>query len=221
MKKAVLKLNNVSLKPQQVHKLRGFVGNLFKNHDLIHNHNQETGRVIYRYPLVQFKLIDRVPSILCVTEKAVTVFHDLFMKLDTVTIDGMEIPIFEKDLKLEDVAFGYSDETFVYEFQSPWIGLNQKNHNKYENTPDETARKKLLKRILIGNILSMSKHLDYRLAPGQTIHADLTVKPGTVKLKGKSMIGFKGVIKINFIIPDYLGLGKSVSRGFGTVKKLL
>ncbi|MGD9899695.1 MAG: CRISPR-associated endonuclease Cas6 [Calditrichaceae bacterium] len=221
MKKAVLKLNNVSLKPEQVHKLRGFVGNLFKDHDLIHNHNQETGKVIYRYPLVQFKLIDRVPSILCVTEKAVTVFHDLFMKLDTVTIDGMEIPIFEKDLKLEDVAFGYSDETFVYEFQSPWIGLNQKNYAEYENTPDETARKDLLKRILTGNILSMSKFLDDRLAPGQTIRTDLTVKPGAVKLKGKSMIGFKGVIKTNFIIPDYLGLGKSVSRGFGVVRRII
>ncbi len=221
MKKAILKLNNVSLKPQQVHKLRGYVGNLFKDQDLIHNHNQETGKVIYRYPLVQFKLIDRVPSIVCITEKAISVFHDLFMRLDAITIDDTEIPIFEKDLKLEDVAFGYSEETFVYEFLSPWIGLNQDNHTKYENTSDDAGRKDLLKRILTGNVLSMSKFLDYRLAPGQTIRTDLTVKPGTVKLKGKSMIGFKGVIKTNFIIPDYLGLGKSVSRGFGVVRRII
>lgn len=221
MKKATLKLSNIFLKPQQVHKLRGFVGNLFKNHDLIHNHDPETGKVIYRYPLVQFKLIDRVPSIVCITEEAVSVFHDLFMKLDAVTIDGMDIPILEKDLKVEEVDFGYSDETFVYEFQSPWIGLNQKNYAEYENTPDKAGRKDLLRRILTGNILSMSKYLDYRIEPSQIIRTDLTIKPGPVQLKGKSMIGFKGVIKTNFMIPDYLGLGKSVSRGFGVVNKLL
>ena len=221
MKKAILKLSNIPLKPHQIHKLRGFVGNLFKEHDLIHNHDLESGKVIYRYPLIQFKLIDRTPSILCITEKAVAVFHDLFMKLDAVSIDGIDIPVFEKDLKVEEVEFGYSDETFVYEFQSPWIGLNQKNYAKYENTPDKAGRKDLLKRILTGNILSMSKFLDYRLTPDQTIRTDLKVKPGPVKLKGKSLLGFRGVIKTNFMIPDHLGLGKSVSRGFGVVKKLL
>ena len=32
-------------------------------------------------------------------------------------------------------------------------------------------------------------------------------------------VGFVGKFKVNFKIPDYLGLGKSVSRGFGTIKK--
>ncbi len=221
MKKATLTLSNVHLKPHQIHKFRGFVGNLFKDHDLIHNHDLKSGKVIYRYPLIQFKLIDNTPAIVAVTDKAVAVFSDLFMKLDTITIDDLEIPIFEKDLKVEDVDFGYSDETFVYEFQSPWLGLNQKNYSIYEDTADDTERKDLLRRILTGNILSMSKSLDYRLDPAQILRTDLTVKPGTVQLKGKSMLGFRGVMKTNFLIPDYLGLGKSVSRGFGTVRRMI
>ncbi|GAB6094234.1 CRISPR-associated endonuclease Cas6 [Desulfatiferula olefinivorans] len=221
MKKAILKLSNVNLKPQQIHKLRGYVGNLFKNHDLIHNHDNETGKVIYRYPLVQFKVIDRAPSIVCITEKAVAVFHDLFMNLDAISIDGTIIPVFEKDLKIEDVPFGYSNEAFVYEFQSPWIGLNQKNYLSYEDAKDDGERKTLLKRILTGNLLSMSKSLEYRLAPEQTIHTDLTVKSGPVQLKGKTLLGFRGVIKTNFMIPDHLGLGKSVSRGFGVVRRII
>ena len=42
----------------------------------------------------------------------------------------------------------------------------------------------------------------------------------TVTLKGQKMLGFTGTFKTNFIIPDHLGLGKSVSRGFGVVKKV-
>jgi len=33
------------------------------------------------------------------------------------------------------------------------------------------------------------------------------------------MIGFKGNFMVNFEIPDYWGIGKSVSRGFGTLVK--
>ena len=34
------------------------------------------------------------------------------------------------------------------------------------------------------------------------------------------MIGFKGYFYVNFEIPNDLGIGKSISRGFGTVKKV-
>lgn len=34
------------------------------------------------------------------------------------------------------------------------------------------------------------------------------------------MLGFLGRFSVNFDIPDYWGIGKSVRRGFGTVKKI-
>ena len=42
-----------------------------------------------------------------------------------------------------------------------------------------------------------------------------------VFLKGNPMLGFLGTFAVNFEIPDYWGIGKSVSRGFGTVKKII
>lgn len=39
-------------------------------------------------------------------------------------------------------------------------------------------------------------------------------------LKGTPMMGFIGKFSVNFDIPDYWGIGKSVSRGFGTVKRV-
>jgi hypothetical protein len=32
--------------------------------------------------------------------------------------------------------------------------------------------------------------------------------------------GFLGTFSVNFSTPDYWGIGKSVSRGFGTVKRV-
>ena len=221
MKKATLLLSNITLKPHQIHKFRGFMGNLFYDYDLIHNHDLDTGKVIYRYPLIQFKLIDNTLAIIAVTEKAVQIFTEIFMKLDTVSIDGLDIPVHEKDLKIENAAFGFSNETFMYGFQSPWLGLNQTNHKAYEKMTSTNEKQDLLKRILTGNILSMSKSLDYMLERDQQIKTDLNVKTKTVNLKGKPMIGFAGVFKTNFIIPDHLGLGKSVSRGFGMIRRMI
>jgi hypothetical protein len=34
------------------------------------------------------------------------------------------------------------------------------------------------------------------------------------------MLDFSDTFSVNFEIPDYWGIGKSVSRGFGTVKKV-
>jgi hypothetical protein len=46
---------------------------------------------------------------------------------------------------VEEVEFGYSDEIIMYEFVSPWIGLNQKNFTKYNNAGSD-ERNRILKR---------------------------------------------------------------------------
>jgi len=195
------------------------VTNTFKEHDLIHNHD-EKGNPLYRYPLIQFKLIEKTPAIIAITNRAVNIFAELFMKLDKIVIEDTVIPVFEKDLKVGDAEFGFSDEIFMYEFATPWVGLNQNNFKKY-NEAGRDEKNELLKRVITGNILSMSKHLDCWLSQAQKIKVDHKLKEVKVNLKGKSMTAFNGIFKTNFLIPDYLGIGKSVSRGFGAVRRVI
>ncbi len=195
------------------------MGNEFKEHDLIHNHD-EKGNPIYRYPLIQFKLIEKTPAIIAITDKAVNIFAEIFMKLDKIIIEDTVIPVYEKDLKVEEVEFGYSDEIFMYEFASPWIGLNQKNFKKYNDAGND-EKNEILKKVMTGNILSMAKYLDSWLSQDQKIKIAHKLKEIKVNLKGKSMTAFTGIFKTNFCLPDYLGIGKSVSRGFGTVKVMI
>lgn len=51
----------------------------------------------------------------------------------------------------------------------------------------------------------------------------LNVRPikKPVDCKGNKFIGFMGNFKVNFELPDYIGLGKGVSRGFGTVRRIM
>lgn len=219
MKKSTLLLKDICLNPSQIHKFRGFIGNLFRDYDMLHNHDPITGKLIYRYPLIQFKLINGIPAIIAVTDKAVELFSLLFLKLNEVVIEDLKIPVFEKDLYIEDVTIRYANETFMYEFMSPWLALNQKNFRRYTESESKSEKANILRQTLIGNILSMSKYLGCWLEKDQNIHAEIRTEEKPVNLKGKTMIGFTGMFKTNFIIPDGLGIGKSVSRGFGTVLK--
>lgn len=40
-----------------------------------------------------------------------------------------------------------------------------------------------------------------------------------VQFKNEKMLGVYGQFTSNALVPDYIGLGKSVSRGFGTIIK--
>lgn len=217
IKKSIMLLNNIKLMYSHIHKFRGFVGNRFKNYDIIHNHDDNKDCLIYRYPLIQFKLIDKTPAIVAITKKASNAFLEIFMKLDNIIIDDKIIPILKTECKTEEEYFGYSDEQFTYEFISPWIGLNKDNFMKYTN---ETDKDNILRKIIIGNILSTSKYLGCNILEDQIIKVDVKLKEIKVNLKGKTMLGFNGIFKTNFLIPDYLGIGKSVSRGFGTVRRV-
>ena len=61
----------------------------------------------------------------------------------------------------------------------------------------------------------MSKGLGYTVP--EPIKAN--IRKVQTSLKGTPMLGFLGTFSVNFEIPDYWGIGKSVSRGFGTVKQ--
>ena len=66
--------------------------------------------------------------------------------------------------------------------------------------------------------MAIAKTFQYFVESKIIVKTDL--KETSIKFKGKGMIGFFGTFQVNFKLPDYIGLGKSVSRGFGTIEKL-
>ena len=125
--------------------------------------------------------------------------------------------IVERGIALKDEEFGISDKIRSYEFATPWLALNQENYKRFYALKGKEERDEFVRKILIGNIISMSKSLGYEV-PAQ-IKCDTNLHFQKDRLKDVSVMTFTGKFHVNFLIPDYLGLGKSVSRGFGAVKQ--
>jgi len=197
-------------------KLRGFFATEFNNYILLHQHKGDG--FVYHYPLVQYKMIEDIPFILSINE-GVEVLKDIYNKYHSVKLGRNSYEVMEKVIKIKDEEFGINDNSAGYSFLTPWLALNEKNYERYIRIRDWAGKKQFLAKVLVGNIISMSKSLGY------TVPAPIKAGLGRVRevktsLKGTPMLGFLGTFSVNFNIPDYWGIGKSVSRGFGTVRKI-
>jgi len=80
----------------------------------------------------------------------------------------------------------------------------------------EVDRRRLLERILIGNFLSLAKGLGVHLEAH--LQARITSFNHRQVNTPVPMLGFKIQFVSNFLLPEFLGVGKMVSKGFGLMR---
>lgn len=212
----ILTLGDEKFFRRDVPKLRGFFASKFPEYIELHHHI-EAKKYVYSYPLVQYKVIDYKPTVVGIGDGA-EILKQIYSQVNEITIGDVTFPIHEKKIVVHEAELGLVDELKFYRFVSPWLGLNQKNYKFFQENPDPEVRFDLLNRVLIGNMISLSKALGYTVPERIIVSADTRLR--LIKLKGMAMTGFTGFFAANFLIPDLLGLGKSVSRGFGTVQQI-
>jgi len=195
--------------------LRGFFATKFTEYNELHQHDAD--KFIYRYPVVQYKMIKDVPTVIGINEGA-DVLKKIYDEYQEIRLGANTYQIVERGIALKDEEFGSSDMIRSYEFATPWLALNQENYKRFYTLKGKEERDEFVLKILIGNIISMSKSLGYEV-PAQ-IKCDTNLHFQKDRLKDVSVMTFTGKFHVNFQIPDYLGIGKSVSRGFGAVKQL-
>lgn len=223
IKKAELRFNIERKLPQSYgHKLRGFFAEKFE--EVLFHHHKGDGDYMYSYPLIQYKIIEGIPVVISLAE-GVDLIKDKFLDVEKLTLSQEEYRAPEIQLKVEKVKFTVVETDqdmlkFKYDFITPWLGLNQNNFNRFmDEIIDKERQEKMnfLSEILIGNILSCAKKLDW------WVEKEIKVVPSldsvNVKFKNQKMLGFKGKFYSNVRLPSFIGLGQSTARGFGTINR--
>lgn len=197
--------------------LRGFFGRAFADEVLVHHHRSD-GSLLYAYPRVQFKILQKTALLLGIAEGS-ELLSRLWLKVDHTTIGNENLPVLESKIIKKIETFGETIKPEQYRFLTPWIALNQKNERRYGKEKIRQKRFALLEKIMVGNCLSLSKSLGYTISI--KLKADCSgLQEVKCSLKGIPMRGFVGSFQINFLFPNRIGLGKSVSRGFGTIEQI-
>lgn len=199
------------LKFNQSPKIRGFMSEYFHN-ELFANRSNNTIR--YKSSFFQYKIISGKIMIVGISDGA-KILLDVKDKIRSIKLKKQLIEIEDSSLMYGNQYIGYSSNSVKYKFLTPWVALNQKNYRRYMNSNSQQQHT-LLKDILIGNIISFCKNFGYSLDERIGVEK-LEVDVGTSYIKENKMISFTGSFDVNFMLPQYWGIGRSPSRGFGTV----
>lgn len=184
---------------------------------LFHNHEGDSLR--YRYPLIQYKRIGGKAAILCLGEGTEAI-GNFFAGADFSLRIGQRTERFAvENIQATQWLLQTWESDFCYTLRK-WLPFNTANYAAYKQLESVAERAELLEHILTGNILSMctglGKHLD---SPVSCRLMNITAQH-TYIFKGVKMQGLDIEFRTNVYIPDYLGIGKGVSHGFGVMHKM-
>jgi hypothetical protein len=206
------------LKQSEVPLFRGAVVNMLKNNNILfHNHTEEGFR--YAYPLIQYKRINGKAAIVCIEEgtESIGEFFNSFQ--DTVYIGREKARLELNTVKAERIAVQSWEYMFSYSIRK-WLPFNSENYEKYQQTSGLKEKFDMMERILTGNILSFAKGVGFYLEK-KLICSIYNAEPkGSIHYKNISFEAFDIFFKVNFTLPNYIGLGKGASHGFGMLVRM-
>ncbi|MBO5632471.1 MAG: hypothetical protein J5965_25735 [Aeriscardovia sp.] len=183
---------------------------------LFHNHLNSGFR--FAYPLIQYKLINGKAALFCIGKGTDEIRH-FFSNSDMHLSIGEKESIFKvENTWAKQWILQTWNDSFSYSLHR-WVPFNKNNYNKYLNSEGLIEKVNLLESILIGNILSMSNTLGH--------HFDSPVECKIIKVnnprpyyhKGILLQGFDILFNTNVYLPNYIGIGKGASMGFGVIKQ--
>jgi len=211
----ILRYNNI-LHHTDLPYLRGAILNALdeKTNVLFHNHEGDLFR--YSYPLIQYKRINQQASIVCINE-GTDVVGLLLAKGDFECRLGDKTVNLEIDhVKANQFIIQTWDSAFYYNLRK-WLALNQTNYLEYIKIESLSEKCLFLEKVLIGNILSMGKGLNVKFENEITCKINNIIDTKTLLYKNIKMMSFDVEFKSNVSIPDYIGIGKGASLGYGMI----
>ncbi|MDR3261920.1 MAG: hypothetical protein LBT78_08830 [Tannerella sp.] len=214
----IIEFNN-QLPISAIPKFRGAVINMLNSKNILFHNHREEGGLRYSYPLIQYKRIHGKAAIVCVAEGTESIGEFFSNRNETVKIGNKEAPLELAHVKADKVLVQLWESEFTYSLRK-WLPFNQENYAKFQEIEDVKGKAEFLEKILTGNILSFAKGIGIRFDANITGKITSIEEMGAMKYKDIPFAAFDILFKTNVSLPNYIGLGKGVSHGFGMVVRI-
>lgn len=172
---------------------------------------------VHRYQVVQCKQVKTMLLAVGIAQGA-DFLHQLSTGRTAIAAGPDACTIISRDPAVREEEFGIADEPSTYEFQTSWLALSQQNAKKFYDLTGKPERDAFMYKILIGHLATLAKSLDY--TPAVPITCEAKVRFRRERIDRENLIVFYGKFTTNLRIPDYLGIGQSITQGYGTVRRV-
>lgn len=169
---------------------------------------------IYRYPALQCKQVRHELVLLGICQGALFL-RQITEGNNSLAAGGSTCSVLSRDPDIRREEFGIDGTEHDYEFLTPWLALNQQYAAKFYDLSGKPARDAFMEKLLLSHLNSLAKSLD--APPAGPVTCTAKVKFKRERIGRENVIVFLGKFRTNLRIPDYLGIGQSVSQGYGTL----
>jgi len=168
----------------------------------------------YLYPRVQVKILNEKIYFLGIAE-GVNPVRSLVDNFKALNFGNITFEV--KDIRInENGLFEQSDDINKYRFLTPWFALNRTNIRKFSKT-SSSHKRKFLCELLTRNLIFLTS--EFKINLDKKILTDIELDDKSLKsFKENRDVGFEGSFLTNFILPDFIGLGNGITRGYGSIK---
>ena len=172
----------------------------------------------YLYPRVQVKILNEQIYLIGIHEGVDSVMN-LYEKLESLDFGNITFDVQDCDVEAAKDQFIPSEKLVHYRFITPWVALNHMTGGKYKFLTNQ-EKPSYLNKLLGQNIIFLANEV------GISLKDDILTKVKVSSLFPKPVDdnkwgAFMGEFKTNFILPNYIGVGNGITRGFGTVYGVL
>ncbi len=217
IKTLLLRFEN-DLSSAEIPKFRGAViASLEQKNILYHNHD-ENG-VVYKYPRIQYKRLHQKAAIVCINE-GVEAVHELFTSNNFFyQIGDRKVQMRIQSIDVYETSLDYCDDMKGYRLRN-WLPLNSENYKEYQSLERLADKVVFLEEKLVGNLLSFFTSIGFRANDLIRLNITNILDQRLARYKNVKLMAFDVEFKCNLTLPSYIGLGKSVSVGFGTLTRI-
>ena len=182
---------------------------------LFHNHVGESS-FRYSYPLIQYKRIQGKAAIVCLKEGTEAIGQFFSEGTFTLNIGNRLVKMELESVLPRKCLIQTWNSMFKYRIRR-WLPLNSENYQKYKVMESISEKISFLEGILVANLLSFSKGMGIYME--KEIQCKLTSlhDPFLIKNKGVKLMAFDIEFITNMSLPDYIGIGKNASIGYGII----
>jgi hypothetical protein len=186
-------------------------------HELFHNHNNSEGGYHHRIPLIQYKQEHGRPMLVCLNE-GIEELQYFFSQPDwTLELNGRTTPMRIAGLDVKQYQLDNWDKSYKYHIRH-WIALNEDNYKAYGQLTNVLECIFFLQNLLKNQVVGLLHQLHITPEQQVALHIQNLKEERWVTYKKVKLRAFSLEFTSNVLIPDYLGLGKGSSLGWGIVK---
>lgn len=198
---------------------RAALSNLYPKKSILAHHHINEQKLLYRYPLIQHKVYQNKPYLFALEEGADIV-------LDLVASLNKNVQIYHRsfELNVESIKLFYHvcqlwDKSFVYKIHN-WMALNSENYQKFQSSQFLRERVIMLEKLMTAHIMVFIQQLQCDIYDRVFVGIHRIHAQKWIKYKKIDFLTFDITFETNISLPDYIGLGKASSVGFGMIKKV-